>query len=56
MLEERKLEVHSEEIQEIMGFIPSWMIRFGIVVIFTIFSSILIGCYFFRYPEIILPQ
>lgn len=42
---------HSEEAQEILGKIPSWIIRWGITLIFLIFLSIIIGCCFIKYPE-----
>ncbi len=46
-------EVHSEEIQELMGFIPRGIVRWGLTMIFLIFSGIIIGCVFFKSPEII---
>ncbi len=45
--------LHSEEIQEIMGRIPGWIIRWGISVIFTLFIILLLISIFFRYPETI---
>lgn len=42
---------HSEEAQEILGKIPSWIIRWGATLIFLIFLIILIGCCFIDYPE-----
>ena len=42
---------HSEEAQEILGKILSWIIRWGITLIFLIFLSIIIGCCFIKYPE-----
>ncbi len=48
-----KLETHSEEIQELMGFIPKGVVRWGLTVIFLILSGIIIGSFFFRSPEII---
>lgn len=45
--------LHSEEIQEIMGRIPGWIIRWGISVIFTLFVVLLLISVFFRYPETI---
>lgn len=42
---------HSEEAQEILGRVPSWIIRWGITVIFSIFVIIIIGCCIIRYPE-----
>lgn len=45
---------HSEEAQEILGKIPSWIIRYGITAIFIIFIGIIVGCYFIKYPETII--
>ncbi|WP_295939111.1 HlyD family efflux transporter periplasmic adaptor subunit [uncultured Alistipes sp.] len=42
---------HSTEAQAILGKIPSWIVRWGITVIFVIFAGILIGCYFIKYPD-----
>lgn len=44
---------HSEEIQEIMGRAPSWVVRRGITVLFVILVSIVLGCYFIRSPRIV---
>ena len=48
-----KLELHSEEIQELMGFIPRGVVRWGLTVIFLILAGIVAGCFFFKSPEII---
>lgn len=50
----QEVEIRSSEVQEIMGFIPHWIIRGGITVIFLIIILILIGSYFFKYPDIIM--
>ena len=42
---------HSEEAQQILGRVPSWVIRWGVTVIFAVFALILIGCCIIRYPE-----
>ncbi len=42
---------HSEEAQEIMGRAPSWVVRWGITVIFVILLSIVLGCCFIKYPD-----
>mgnify|MGYP005889260045 CR=1 FL=1 len=42
---------HSSEAQEILGRIPSWIVRWGVTVIFVIFAGILLGCYFIKYPD-----
>ncbi|NIM12722.1 MAG: HlyD family efflux transporter periplasmic adaptor subunit [Candidatus Aminicenantes bacterium] len=47
------VEIRSEVVQEIMGYIPHWIIRWGITVIFAVIFFIILGSYFFRYPDII---
>lgn len=42
---------HSEEAQQILGRVPSWIIRWGVTVIFAVFALILIGCCIIKYPE-----
>ena len=53
MPEINNTNVHSEEVQEIMGFIPKWIVRWGLSFIFLIFLTIIIGSYFFRFPEVV---
>jgi len=53
MTERSDLEGHSEEVEEIMSFIPNRVIRWGLTVIFVVFTTLLIGSYFFKSPEII---
>lgn len=50
----RTEEIRSEEIQELMGFIPKGIVRWGLTMIFMILSGIIIGSFFFKSPEIIL--
>ena len=47
------VEIHSPEIQEVMGLVPRWITRWGITLIFIILFIFLIGSYFFKYPDII---
>lgn len=42
---------YSDEAHEILGRMPSWIIRRGVTVIFAIFAGILLGCYFIKYPD-----
>ena len=49
----RKIEIRSEEVQEIMGYIPHWLIRWGISLFFAVIFLVLVGSWFFRYPDII---
>jgi len=53
MSERSDLEAHSEEVDEIMSFIPNRIIQWGLTVIFALFFALLMGSYFFKSPEII---
>ena len=44
---------YSEEAQSILGRAPSWVVRWGVTVVFCIFGGILLGCYFIKYPDTI---
>jgi len=47
------IEIRSEEVQEIMGTPPKWIIRWGIVIIFLVVLVLLAGSYFFKYPDLL---
>lgn len=47
----RRDNFYSEEAQAILGKAPSWVVRWGVTVVFAIFTGILIGCYFIKYPD-----
>ncbi len=49
----KEIELRSEEVQEIMNEIPSWIIRWGITVLFIVVVFLFIGSYFFKYPDIL---
>ena len=55
MPQERYLneDTYSEEVQEIMGHVPNWIVRWGITVFFLVFMMLLAGSYFFSYPVVI---
>jgi HlyD family secretion protein len=48
-----KIEIRSEEVQEIMGYIPHWLIRWGITLFFGVIFLVLAGSWYFKYPDII---
>jgi len=52
-MEEKNIELRSEQVKEILGRPPKWVIRWGISVIFVIIAILLIGSYFFKYPDVI---
>lgn len=55
-MENKEVELRSEEVQEIMGQIPSWIVRWGITLLFVILVVLLIGSCFFKYPDVISTQ
>jgi len=48
-----KIEIRSESMRDIIGYIPNWIIRWGITVAASIVFILLIGTCFFKYPDII---
>lgn len=46
-------EIHSNEMQEIIGHIPNWITRWGIVVLFCVLLITLLVSYRVRYPDIL---
>lgn len=55
-LKDDNIELRSEEVQDIMGEIPSWIIRSGISLLSLIVLVLLVGSFFFHYPDIISTQ
>ncbi|MBB5623756.1 HlyD family secretion protein [Pedobacter cryoconitis] len=44
---------HSEEVNEIITAVPSWVLRRGITVVFLVILSIILLAAFIRYPDVI---
>ncbi len=42
---------HSDELQQMMGRIPGWMLRWGLWLLAIIFIGVAVGCYFIKYPQ-----
>ena len=53
LAELKNVELKSPAVQEILGRPPRWIIRWGITVILVIISGIMVGTYFFKYPDIV---
>ncbi|MDT8392879.1 MAG: HlyD family efflux transporter periplasmic adaptor subunit [Bacteroidales bacterium] len=49
----KRFEIRSEPVQEILGNIPSWIIRWGITLFFSVILLLLVGSWFFKYPEVV---
>jgi len=48
-----KIELKSPAVQEILGRPPRWIIRWGISIIFIVVAGLIVGSYFFKYPDVI---
>jgi multidrug resistance efflux pump len=53
MVRKQNIELHNEEVREIMQEIPGSLIRWGLTIIFLVFASIIAGSYFFKFKEIV---
>ena len=49
----KEVELRSEELQDVMGKVPHWILRWGIVVLFGTVVVLFVGSAFFSYPDII---
>lgn len=54
--DEKQIDIRSEEVQEIMGQMPSWLLRWGIVVMTGILLLFFVISYFFRMPQSLTAQ
>jgi HlyD family secretion protein len=52
----REIELRSEEVQEVMGQTPAWILRWGITVLFAVVAALVAGSCFFRYPDVITAE
>jgi hypothetical protein len=48
-----EIELHSKEVQDLLGKVPSWLIRNGNLMVFVILLLLVAGTWFFKYPDII---
>ncbi|WP_319478957.1 HlyD family efflux transporter periplasmic adaptor subunit [uncultured Draconibacterium sp.] len=53
MADDKKIEIRSGEVQEILGGVPSRIVRYGILVFVAIFSLIILFSFIFYYPDIL---
>lgn len=53
MEKDPNIELRSDEVKEILGRVPNWIIRSGTTLFFVVIATVVIGSYFFRYPDII---
>lgn len=51
--EEQAYDIRSEDISEILGTPPGWLIRWGTTVVIIVFCLLLTAGWFIRYPDVI---
>ena len=47
------IEIRSDEVQEILGTPPKWIVRWGITIISLVVAILFAGSYFYKYPDLI---
>jgi len=52
-IKKSKIELRSEEVNDILGQIPHWSIRWGMIMLLVLLSLILLGSWWFKYPDIV---
>ncbi|MCB0542130.1 MAG: HlyD family efflux transporter periplasmic adaptor subunit [Saprospiraceae bacterium] len=53
MEEKNYVELRSEEVQEILGTPPNWLVRWGTTVVLLGFGMMLLAAWFIRYPDVV---
>ncbi|PKQ63546.1 hypothetical protein BZG02_09245 [Labilibaculum filiforme] len=53
MEKDTNIELRSDEVKEILQRMPSWIIRSGTTLFFVVIIAVVVGSWFFRYPDII---
>lgn len=56
MREEERINLRSEEFQEVLGSVPPWILRWGITVLAFVVVILLIGSAVIKYPDVISAQ
>lgn len=52
-MEEKDVELRSEDVQEVLGSVPPWILRWGISLLAGIVLFLIAGSWMFKYPDII---
>jgi HlyD family secretion protein len=47
------IELRSEKVNDILGHIPNWIVRWGMLLFFIIIGLLLAGSWVFKYPKIV---
>ena len=52
----QNIEIRSEEVQEILSYVPNWMIRWGNTLLLSLIIMLLFITWFVKYPDVISSQ
>ena len=52
----QETQLRSEHVQDILNYVPNWMIRWGMTLVFCIIISLLFISWFVKYPDIIITE
>jgi multidrug efflux pump subunit AcrA (membrane-fusion protein) len=47
------IELRSDEVKDIIGSVPGRIIRYGILSVFSVVALLIVGSFFFSYPDVI---
>jgi len=53
LMPDRSFELRSEEVQDILSYIPHWVIRQGITVIFITLLMLIVTAWIIKYPDLV---
>ena len=56
MSEQNKIELRSEEFQEVLGSVPHWILRWGITILSVVVVILLAGSAIIKYPDVLSSQ
>ena len=48
-----EIELHSEDVKDIISYVPNWMIRWGNILILALILLFVLGLFLIKYPETI---
>jgi HlyD family secretion protein len=52
-MKEDTIELRSNEVQEVLSRPPKWIVRWGITIVFLVVAIVIVGSWFFKYPDIV---
>ncbi|MBK7936945.1 MAG: hypothetical protein IPJ82_07525 [Lewinellaceae bacterium] len=56
MEEKNYVELRSEDVQEILGTPPNWLVRWGTTIVLVGFAMMVLAAWFIRYPDVVEAQ